>query len=209
MVENQEGVDANYVLHVADTGDNFACSDSALPASSAYACSGRTHTRPADSQGEWWSLADRLAPTSSSGPAQRSYHAAASIASDGKGNSSCVYIYSGRDYANSLNYDDLWRLCPVLGYLGTSADTTFAWTELVAYGNLPKSRCVWWVLVRHGSDCGIRIGKTCSTSEVEGGGIRGGKGGGYDAVCFVFIISLLYEYLPNILVSVAYLKISQ
>lgn len=96
-------------------------------------------TRPADSLGEWWNLAELLEPGSSS-PDQRSYHAAASLAADGLGNSSCVYVYSGRDYAGGLQFDDLWRLCPTGGYLGTYSDTTFRWTELTPTGNSPKGR---------------------------------------------------------------------
>lgn len=139
-MENQEGVDANYILKVTDTGEDFICDDADLPPSSTFSCAERTHTRPADSEAEWWSLEARLARTSSTGPRQRSYHAAASIASDGHGNTSCVYIFSGRDYANSLLFDDMWRLCPLLGYLGSSSDTTFVWSELMPAGNPAKGR---------------------------------------------------------------------
>lgn len=140
MLENQEGVDGNYILRVADTGEVFECDDADLPASSLHSCAQRKHTRPTDSQGEWWSLEARLSPTSSSGPAQRSYHAAASIPSDGRGNTSCVFVFSGWDYANSKMFDDMWRLCPSSGYLGSSAKTTFVWTELTPMGNAAKGR---------------------------------------------------------------------
>lgn len=41
----QESVETNYILHVADTGEDFECVESALPASSTYTCADRTHTR--------------------------------------------------------------------------------------------------------------------------------------------------------------------
>lgn len=140
MAGNQEGVDENYILKIADTGDAFACDDADLPPSSTLSCSHRTHTRPRDSEGEWWSLDARLSPTSPRGPAQRSYHVAASIPSDGNGNSSCVFVFSGMDYAKSVLFDDLWRLCPVAGSLGNSADTAFVWTELFPLGGSVKGR---------------------------------------------------------------------
>lgn len=141
MNGNQEGVETNLILYLTESEDTFDCRDSDLnTTTSTHTCAQRTHVRPTDSVGEWWRLDTRLSGTSSAGPAIRSYHAAGSIASDGLGNTACLFLFGGRDYENSVLYSDLWRLCPVDGFLGTSDDTTFDWTELSPSGTLPGGR---------------------------------------------------------------------
>lgn len=140
MSGSQNSVDTNLVLYLRDSTDTFVCDDDDINVTSTYACADRTHVRPTETVGEWWRLDPRLSPTSSNGPATRAYHTAASLASNGAGNDTCLYIFGGRDYESSVLYSDLWRLCPVAGWLGSSADTTFFWTELSPAGTLPKGR---------------------------------------------------------------------
>lgn len=141
MTGSQNSVDTNLILYLSDTDDTFVCDDDDLNVTSTYTCAQRTHVRPKETAGEWWRLEPRLSTTSSDGPGTRAYHTASSLASDGLGNSTCLYLFGGRDYENSVLYSDLWRLCPVSGWLGSSADTTFHWTELSPAGSLPKGRC--------------------------------------------------------------------
>ncbi|CAM9599892.1 unnamed protein product, partial [Choristocarpus tenellus] len=140
-------VEDNHILLLKDTtGDTIQCAASALPLGS-QTCSDLQPTRPLDTTGEWWSLEQRLASdstssstSSSSAPPPRAYHTAASLPSDGLGNTSCLYVFGGWDYLNSILYGDLWRLCPVAGWLGSSNTTRFRWTELNPAGSSPLAR---------------------------------------------------------------------
>lgn len=139
MTGNQNGVETDLILHLSESADEFVCDDLALVnITSSYTCVQRTPVRPTETDGEWWRLDARL--SNDTKPATRSYHAAASLASDGRGSSSCLYMYGGRDYENSVLFSDLWRLCPVSDFLGGSGETTFTWTELSPAGTLPKGR---------------------------------------------------------------------
>ena len=140
MTGHQNGVDTNLILHMYESAEEFVCDDYELMnLTSSYTCAQRTPVRPTETEGEWWHLDARLSFNSSK-PASRSYHAAASLVSDGLGSSSCLYMYGGRDYENSLLFSDLWRLCPVSNFLGGSGETTFTWTELSPAGTNPKAR---------------------------------------------------------------------
>lgn len=140
MTGHQNGVDTNLILHLYESVEEFVCDDyEIMNLTSSYTCAQRTPVRPTETEGEWWRLDPRL-PFNSSTPASRSYHAAASLASDGLGSSSCLYMYGGRDYENSILFSDLWRLCPVSNFLGGSEETTFVWTELSPAGTLPNAR---------------------------------------------------------------------
>lgn len=136
MTGGQNSFDENHILYLTDTDETFTCKDAKLNITSTYTCAQRTHVRPTETTGGWWYLAPRLAATSSDGPPTRAYHASASLAS----NSACMYVFGGRDYEISVLYSDLWKLCAVDGYLGTSEDTFFYWTELSPTGDLPKGR---------------------------------------------------------------------
>lgn len=139
MTGVQTGVETDLILHLSESAGEFACDDSALVnITTDYSCAQRTPVRPTETDGEWWRLDARL--SNDTKPAMRSYQAAASLASDGQGGSSCLYMFGGRDYEFSQLYSDLWRLCPVSGFLGGSGETTFTWTELSPAGTLPKGR---------------------------------------------------------------------
>lgn len=141
MTGTQGSIDTNLILHLSESAETFHCDDQALNTTNALICAERTHVRPTESKGEWWYLQPRLSTSGAdSRPAARAYHAAASLSSDGRGSASCVYIFGGRDYEKSLLFSDLWRLCPVSGYLGGATDTTFQWTELSPKGDLPRGR---------------------------------------------------------------------
>lgn len=140
MTGGQNSLDENHILYLTDTAETFTCKDGKLNITSTYTCAERTHVRPTETVGDWLYLAPRLGPGSSDGPPTRAYHAAASLASDGLGNPTCLYMFGGRDYEMSVLYSDLWRLCAVDGYLGTGEDTLFDWTELSPAGDLPKGR---------------------------------------------------------------------
>lgn len=139
MTGNQNGLETDLILHLSESADEFVCDDLALVnITSDYTCAQRTPVRPTETDGEWWFLDARL--SNGTKPAIRSYHAAASLVSDGQGSSSCLYMYGGRDYELSVLFSDLWRLCPVSGFLGGSEETTFTWTELSPIGTLPGGR---------------------------------------------------------------------
>lgn len=139
MTGNQNGVETDLILHLSESADEFGCYEIALVnITSPYTCAQRIPVRPTETDGEWWRLDARL--SSNSKPAARSYHAAASLVSDGQGSSSCLYMYGGRDYENSILFSDLWSLCPDSNFLGGSGETTFTWTELSPTGTLPKGR---------------------------------------------------------------------
>ncbi|CAN0561641.1 unnamed protein product, partial [Ectocarpus sp. 12 AP-2014] len=126
---------------LSESSDEFVCDEDALVnITSSYTCGQRTPIRPTETEGEWLYLDLRL--SNDSKPASRSYHAAASLASNGLGGSACLYMYGGRNYEMSILYSDLWSLCPVSNYLGNSEDTTFTWTELSPAGTLPLGRYV-------------------------------------------------------------------
>lgn len=141
MTGSQNSMDADLILHLSESADEFVCDDDDLNVTSTYTCAQRTPVRPTETEGEWWRLDSRLSLNSSK-PASRSFHAAASLASNGLGNSSCLYIYGGRDYEMSILFSDVWSLCPVSNFLGSSGETTFTWTELSPKGTLPKGRYV-------------------------------------------------------------------
>ncbi|CAM9750475.1 unnamed protein product, partial [Ectocarpus sp. 4 AP-2014] len=139
MTGSQNSVDTNLILHLSESSDEFVCDEDALVnITSSYTCGQRTPTRPTETEGEWLYLDSRL--SNDSKPASRSYHAVASLASNGLGGSACLYMYGGRNYEMSTLYSDLWSLCPVSNYLGNSEDTTFTWTELSPAGTLPLGR---------------------------------------------------------------------
>ena len=141
MSGSQSNVDTNLVLYLSDVAKTVECKDNKLNVTtSTYTCAQRTHVRPTETTGEWWHLDARLDASSSSGPSTRAYHAAASLSTDGQGNSTCMYVFGGRDYEFSVLYSDLWRLCPVSAPLGNSTQTTFIWTELSPTGTLPSGR---------------------------------------------------------------------
>lgn len=139
MTGSQLSMDADLILHLTETNQNFECEDNNLGITSAYTCEQRTSVRPTETAGEWWHLEPRRVNASNIFPT-RAYHTAASLPSDGLGNLSCLYLFAGRDYEINILYSDLWRLCPVSGFLGTSAETTFEWTELLPMGTLPGGR---------------------------------------------------------------------
>lgn len=139
MTGDQNGVETDLILYLSESADEFVCDDLMLVnITTDYSCAQRTPMRPTETDGEWWRLDARL--SNDTKPAMRSYQAAASLASNGQGNSSCLYMFGGRDYEFSKLYSDLWRLCPVSGFLGGSEETTFTWTELSPAGTLPKGR---------------------------------------------------------------------
>lgn len=139
MSGSQNSLDNDLILHLLESTEEFVCEDEDLNVTSTYTCAQRTPTRPTETYGEWWLLDPRLSANSSK-PAARSYHAAASLASNGLGDSSCLYMYGGRDYERSVLFSDLWSLCPVSSFLGGSGETTFTWTELSPEGTLPQGR---------------------------------------------------------------------
>ena len=140
MTGTQESIDDDFILYLYESSETFRCFDKALNTTSSLTCAERTHTRPTESLGEWWYLQQRLYPSDAGRPGARSYHAAASLPSDGRSNASCVYVFGGRDYEMSDLFSDLWSLCPVSGFLGSAASTTFRWTELSPGGDLPSAR---------------------------------------------------------------------
>lgn len=140
MTGSQNSVDSDLILLLSEMTDEFVCDDFYLAnLTSSYTCSQRVPVRPTETEGEWWLLDPRLSSNATK-PASRSYHTAASLASNGLGNSSCVYLYGGRNYEMSILYSDLWSLCPVSNYFGSIENTTFTWTELSPAGTLPLGR---------------------------------------------------------------------
>lgn len=143
MTGTQSSIDNDLILYLTDVAETFECDDEKLNITSTYTCAQRTHVRPTETTGEWLLLDARLSSGSSEGPGTRAYHVAASLATDGAGSSSCLYVFGGRDYEFGVLYADMWRLCPVDGLLGSSTDTTFVWTELSPGGTTPDGR---WVI---------------------------------------------------------------
>ncbi|CAM9934917.1 unnamed protein product, partial [Hapterophycus canaliculatus] len=140
MTGSQNSVDTDLVLHLSESTDEFVCDDVYLVnITSSYTCAQRVPVRPTETEGEWWHLDSRLSSNVSK-PASRSYHAAASLPFNGLGDSSCLYLYGGRNYEMGVLFSDLWSLCPVSNFLGSIVSTMFTWTELSPAGTLPKGR---------------------------------------------------------------------
>lgn len=140
MSGSQDSLDNDLILHLHESTEEFVCEDEDLNiTTSTYTCAQRTPTRPTETYGEWWLLDPRLAANSSK-PGARSFQATASLASNGLGSTSCLYMYGGRDYERSILFSDLWSLCPVSNFLGGSGETTFTWIELSPEGTLPMGR---------------------------------------------------------------------
>ena len=113
---------------VGDLSILLATDSSTFGVCHAPVCDDYVPLRP-DTVGTWSSVS--LHSDSPSGPSDRSYHSATSLAS-----SLCLYIFGGTDVLSGQIFDDLWSLCPhptssiIDAGPSITSSTSFLWTQI-------------------------------------------------------------------------------